>query len=430
MRSRLSIIQQSDISFSFRLFSIILLQMQPPLFSAPAAQTLTVSKLTFLIRRLLEENETLQDVWALGEISNLARPASGHVYFTLKDAGASLKSVMWKTSAARLKLTLRDGMEVEVHGKIGVYEPQGQYQLYADQIRPVGEGALYQEFMRLKAQLEVEGLFDPERKRPIPELPRRIGIVTSATGAALRDMLNTLRRRFPLVEVVLAPSPVQGSEAPSALVKAISSPILQSSDVIIIARGGGSIEDLWAFNDERVVRAVAASKAPIISGVGHETDFTLCDFAADLRAPTPTAAAELATLITIQDLAATVANLRSLASTLTLNIISEKRSSLSSLVSQLRYLSPSRLVQSESQRVDDLSRRLSSAAFNRITLERKHVEGTCKRLEALSPLAVLARGYAVVTRQTDGVVVSRVAQANDKMNVRVSDGEFEVKSSD
>lgn len=426
-RSRLSIIQQSGISFSFRLFSIILLQMQPPLFSAPTPQTFTVSKLTFLIRRLLEENEILQDVWALGEISNLSRPASGHVYFTLKDAGASLKSVMWKTSAARLKLALRDGMEVEVHGKIGVYEPQGQYQLYADQIRPVGEGALYQEFMRLKAQLEVEGLFDPERKRPIPELPCRIGIVTSATGAALRDMLNTLRRRLPLVEVVLAPSPVQGSEAPSALVKSISSPILQSSDVIIIARGGGSIEDLWAFNDERVVRAVAASKAPVISGVGHETDFTLCDFAADLRAPTPTAAAELATQITIHDLAATIASLRSLISTLMLNIISEKRSALSSLVSQLRYLSPSRLTQSESQRVDDLSRRLSSAVFNRITLERKHVEGTSRRLEALSPLAVLARGYAVVTRQTDGVVVSRVAQASDEMNVRVSDGEFEVK---
>ena len=404
--------------------------MQPSLFPAQmpqGGQTFTVSKLTFHIRKLLEENESLQDVWVRGEISNLSRPASGHVYFTLKDSNASLKCVMWKTSAARLKLPLRDGMEVEVHGKIGVYEPQGQYQLYADQIRPVGEGALYQEFMRLKAQLEAEGLFDPERKRPIPELPHKIGIVTSATGAALRDMLNTLRRRLPLVEVLLAPSPVQGSEAPPALVKAINSPILQSSDVIIIARGGGSIEDLWAFNDERVVRAVAASQVPIISGVGHETDFTLCDFAADLRAPTPTAAAELATPIAIQDLAATISNLQSLVSSFTLNIIAAKQTQLSSITSQLRYLTPSRRIQSESQRVDELSRRASSAAFNRIILERKHIEGTRKRLEALSPLAVLARGYAVVTRKDDGSVVSRVAQASDEMKVRVSDGEFEVR---
>ncbi len=404
--------------------------MQPSLFPAQmpqGGQTFTVSKLTFHIRKLLEENESLQDVWVRGEISNLSRPASGHVYFTLKDANASLKCVMWKTSVARLKLPLRDGMEVEVHGKIGIYEPQGQYQLYADQIRPVGEGALYQEFMRLKAQLETEGLFDPERKRPIPELPRKIGIVTSATGAALRDMLNTLRRRLPLVEVILAPSPVQGVEAPPALVKAINSPILQSSDVIIIARGGGSIEDLWAFNDERVVRAVATSQVPIISGVGHETDFTLCDFAADLRAPTPTAAAELATPITIQDLAASVSNLQSLVSSFTLNIISAKQTQLSSITSQLRYLTPSRRIQSESQRVDELSRRASSAAFNRIILERKHIEGTRKRLNALSPLAVLARGYAVVTRKDDGSVVSRVAQASSEMKVRVSDGEFEVK---
>src|SRR5215470_13505308 len=181
--------------------------MQPSLFPSSVPQTLTVSKLTFVIRKLLEEDEALQDVWVQGEISNLSRPASGHVYFTLKDANAALKCVMWKTGAMRLNLALRDGMAVEVHGKIGIYEPQGQYQLYADQIRPVGEGALYQEFMRLKALLEAERLFDPERKRPIPELPRKIGVITSATGAALRDMLNTLRRRQPLVEVFLAPSP-------------------------------------------------------------------------------------------------------------------------------------------------------------------------------------------------------------------------------
>ncbi|NJC95164.1 MAG: exodeoxyribonuclease VII large subunit [Anaerolineales bacterium] len=407
----------------------ILQPMQPSLFPSPIPQTYTVSKLTFLIRKLLEDDETLQDVWVQGEISNLSRPASGHVYFTLKDANASLKCVMWKTSAARLNLSLRDGMEVEVHGKIGVYEPQGQYQLYADQIRPVGEGALYQEFLRLKAMLEAEGLFDPERKRPIPEFPKRIGIVTSATGAALRDMLNTLRRRLPLVEVLLAPSPVQGTEAPPALVKAIQSLNLQHPDVILLARGGGSIEDLWAFNDERVVRAVAASRVPVIAGVGHETDFTLCDFAADLRAPTPTAAAELATPITILDLQAELQNYRSRLATSTIELIAGQKAALSALTSELRYLSPERWIQSERQRVDELTRRMHSALIHRIQLQSAHIKGMGRRLEALSPLAVLSRGYAVVTRKEDGGVVSHVADARGAMKVRVSDGEFEVKKS-
>src|SRR5512138_1881267 len=195
--------------------------MQPTLFSPHSTQQWTVSRLTFYIRKLLEENEVLQDVWVQGEISNLSRPASGHIYFTLKDSSAALKCVMWKTSAARLGIPLQDGKAIEVHGRIGVYEVSGQYQLYADQIRPAGEGALYQEFMRLKAMLEAEGLFASERKRLIPMFPQKIGIVTSATGAALRDMLNTLRRRLPLAQVLLAPSPVQGTEAPPALVKAI-----------------------------------------------------------------------------------------------------------------------------------------------------------------------------------------------------------------
>ena len=401
--------------------------MQPTLFSA---QQWTVSKLTFFIRKLLEENEVLQDVWVQGEISNLSRPASGHVYFTLKDSSAALKCVMWKTSAARLRIGLQDGMEVEVHGRVGVYEVSGQYQLYADQIRPVGEGALYQEFMRLKAMLEAEGLFAPERKRLIPMFPGKIGIVTSATGAALRDMLNTLRRRLPLVEVILAPSPVQGVEAPPALVKALQSLALQSPDVILLARGGGSIEDLWAFNDERVVRAVAMSTVPIICGVGHETDFTLCDFAADLRAPTPTAAAELATQITMIDLRASLQNYRTRLLSATLQYLAEQKTSLSSLVSQLRYVSPQRRILSERQRVDELSRRAQSSLLHHTQLQAMHIKGMQRRLASLNPDAVLARGYAVVTRKDDGSVISSVAQASDEMKVRVSDGEFEVKKLD
>ncbi len=380
--------------------------MQPSLFST---QQWTVSKLTFYIRKLLEENEVLQDVWVQGEVSNLSRPASGHIYFTLKDSSAALKCVMWKTSAARLRMGLQDGMEIEVHGRIGVYEISGQYQLYADQIRPVGEGALYQEFMRLKAMLEAEGLFDRERKRLVPMLPKKIGIVTSATGAALRDMLNTLRRRLPVVEVLLAPSAVQGVEAPPALVKAIQSLAMQSPDVILVARGGGSIEDLWAFNDERVVRAVANSPVPIICGVGHETDFTLSDFAADLRAPTPTAAAELATQITLLDLLGQLENYRNRLNTATMSLLADQKNILSSLTAALRYASPERRILSERQRVDELSRRAHSSLLHRIQLQSAHINGMQRRLEALNPLAVLARGYAVVTRKEDGSVVSRVA---------------------
>jgi exodeoxyribonuclease VII large subunit len=397
--------------------------MQPSLFSA---QQWTVSRLTVYIRNLIESDIALQDVTVTGEISNLSRPASGHIYFTLKDANSSLKCVMWKTSAARLRLPLQDGMAVEVHGRIGIYEVSGQYQLYADQIKPVGEGALFQEFLRLKAMLEAEGLFDPGRKRPIPELPRKIGIVTSATGAALRDMLNTLRRRLPLVEVILAPAPVQGVEAPPALVNALAALDRQQPDVILIARGGGSIEDLWAFNDELVVRAVAASKTPVISGVGHETDFTLCDFAADLRAPTPTAAAELATQITLLDLAAYVRDAESRLTSLTLNLLSAQRGDLSTLAASLRYSSPERRLRSERQRADDLARRALSALHHRTRLQSARVDGMARRLEALSPLAVLARGYAVVTRKNDGSVISHVAEADAEMRVRVSDGEFEV----
>lgn len=396
--------------------------MQPSLFSA---QQWTVSRLTAYIRNLIETDAVLQDVTVTGEISNLSRPASGHVYFTLKDANSSLKCVMWKTGAARLRMVLQDGLAVEVHGRLGIYEVSGQYQLYVDQIKPVGEGALYQEFMRLKAMLEAEGLFDPARKRPIPDLPKRIGIVTSATGAALRDMLNTLRRRLPLAEVILAPSPVQGTEAPPALVNSLESLDRLNPDVILIARGGGSIEDLWAFNDERVVRAVAASKAPVICGVGHETDFTLCDFAADLRAPTPTAAAELATQTTLDDLRDDLSAQEARLVYLTLGLLTDQQAWISSLAARLRYVSPERQIQSAAQRVDDLSRRALSALMHRIQLQASRVEGMSNRLQALNPASILSRGYAIVTRQADGRVVGRVADAQGTLKVRVSDGEFE-----
>ncbi len=398
--------------------------MQPTLFSS---NHLTVSQLTFHIRKQLEGDPILQDVWVEGEISNLSRPNSGHIYFTLKDKNASLRCMMWKLDAARLRVNLQDGMAVEAHGKITVYEPQGSYQLAVNIIQPKGEGALYQEFLRLKAMLESEGLFDVERKRPVPELPHKIGIITSQTGAALRDMLNTLRRRLPLVQVILAPSPVQGVDAPPALVNALQSLNKQNPDVILLARGGGSIEDLWAFNDERVVRAVADSKTPIICGVGHETDFTLCDFAADLRAPTPTAAAELATQTTIDDLHDLLSTLYTRLFSSTVNLFAEQKAVLSALIARLRYASPERGIRADAQHLDELSRRALSALTHRIQLNAATVDGISKRLQSLNPEGILSRGYAIITRKEDGAVVSKVSQARGEMKVRVSDGEFEVK---
>lgn len=400
--------------------------MQPSLF---ASVQWTVSSLTKYIRDLLETDVPLQDAWVEGEISNLSRPASGHVYFTLKDAGASLRSVMWKPNVSRLKLSLQDGMGVVVHGKIGIYEVSGQYQLYADQIRPVGEGALFQEFQKLKALLETEGLFEMERKRSIPVFPKRIGIVTSATGAAIKDMLNTLRRRLPLAEVIFVPSPVQGEEASNKLVEALEllNKIDPPPDVILLARGGGSIEDLWAFNDERVVRAVAGSKVPVISGVGHETDFTLSDFAADLRAPTPTAAAELASQIMVSDLEDRLQDFGSRLTNLLTSFIDERHTTLSSLTDGLRFVSPARRIQSDRQHLDELARRSILGEMHRLKLEVSRLDGFNNRLEGLNPIHILERGYAIVTLKSDGSLIRKVKQARNDIHIRVSDGEFDAK---
>jgi exodeoxyribonuclease VII large subunit len=397
---------------------------QPTLFSTTRW---TVTELTRRVRARIDSDESLQDCWVEGEISNLSRPDSGHIYFSLKDAAASLRCVIWRTEARRLRVAPQDGMAVAAHGRVGVYEAGGQYQLYADELESAGEGALYQEFLRLKEELEAEGVFDPDRKRKVPEIPRRIGIVTSATGAALRDVINTLRRRMPLAEAVLAASPVQGLDAPPALMAALQALHRERVDVILLTRGGGSIEDLWAFNDAQLVRAVAASETPIICGVGHESDFTLCDFAADLRAATPTAAAELATAVTVDDLTEALTSARERLASAATNLLDVRNGALSSLASQLRLLSPSRRVQSERQRLDELSRRILSTVGQQIRLNALRIQGLSKRLDALNPVAVLERGYAIVTRTVDGSVISRVAQASGDMHVRVSDGDFHVR---
>jgi exodeoxyribonuclease VII large subunit len=388
----------------------------------------TVTTLTRYLRNKLEADASLQDVSVQGEISNLSRPASGHLYFTLKDTGAALRCVMWRTDAARSRVTLKDGLAVYVHGNISIYEAGGQYQLYADTISPLGEGALYQEFLRLKALLEAEGLFDPARKRPIPDFPRRIGIVTSPSGAALRDILNTLRRRLPLLEVILAPAPVQGLEAPPAIVAALRTlNQVASPDVILLARGGGSIEDLWAFNDERVVRAIVDSASPVITGVGHETDFTLADFAADLRAPTPTAAAELATIITVSDLKAKLVQNAGYMQDKMNSIIQSKQESGTRLDGRLRLVSPLRRLQSERQRLDELSRRANTAQVQRLAILAEKFNGLKNRLQALSPLEVLRRGYAVITRNEKVVKSIFQVKESDALRVRLQDGEFNAR---
>lgn len=401
--------------------------MKQSLLFQPAS--LSVSEITRYLRQLFESDEVLQDVWVTGEISNYSRPSSGHLYFTLKDSGAALRCVMWRSTAARLRLSMQDGMAVEVHGSIGIYEAGGNYQLYADLIRPAGEGALYQEFLRLKTVLEAEGLFDEERKRPIPARPKRIGIITSPTGAALQDMLNTLRRRYPLAEVIIVPTPVQGVEAPPALVSALERiNRVAHPDVILLARGGGSIEDLWAFNDEQVVRAVAASAAPVITGVGHETDFTLADFAADLRAPTPTASAELATP-NAADLRAEINDRRArLAQQMTL-YLNDLRWRTREQKQHLLRLSPALRIRSDRQRLDDLLHRGALAVTHRLTLERARLAGDSTRLNALSPLAVLERGYAVVTRHADGRLLQNAADvaAGEDVHIRLHQGSLDAR---
>jgi exodeoxyribonuclease VII large subunit len=393
-----------------------------PLFTQKA---LTVTDLTRYLRVLLEGDEVLSDTWVQGEISNFSRPSSGHLYFTLKDSGASLRCVIWRSAALRIRFAMQNGQAVEAHGAIGVYERDGQYQLYVDAIRPAGEGLLYQEFTRLKNRLEEEGLFDEERKRPIPARPKRIGIVTSPTGAALQDMLNTLRGRYPLAEVILAPCAVQGDAAPGEIVSALSALCQQAQpDVIILARGGGSLEDLWAFNDEQVVRAIVNSTVPVIAGVGHETDFTLADFACDLRAPTPTGAAVLATPDRA-DLHYEVLGMQDRLGNALLDHVSEQRYNLGSLRQRLERASPSWRIRSERQQVDELQERGLRAVQNAMHLRRAHLRGLHSRLLALNPAAILQRGYALVQR-ADGTLLpsARQAQPGEQVNVKMWDGKL------
>ncbi len=398
--------------------------MQQSLFDL--APTLTVTQLARRIKDVVEDDVTLSDVWVRGEVSNLTKAASGHLYFTLKDRDAAIRCVMWRTDAARVFKLPASGDAIEVHGRVSMYEARGDVQLYVDEIKLAGAGVLWQEFERLRARLDAEGLFAPEHKRALPPFPRTIGVVTSREGAVFHDICNVLSRRYPLVQVLLAPTLVQGESAAPMIVGAIQTINHFDIDVLIVARGGGSIEDLWAFNEEIVARAIFDSRVPVISAVGHETDFTIADFVADVRAPTPSAAAELA-VPDARELRAGVRYSEQRLAQLTRDRIGDARMRLSQEIYALQRNSPQARVDSDRQRVDDLARRVAVRAMQLIELKHGTLNGAARHLAALNPNATLARGYAIVREKKTGRVVKRVAQVKGgkEIAVRVSDGEFD-----
>ncbi|WP_322513061.1 exodeoxyribonuclease VII large subunit [Chloroflexus sp.] len=368
----------------------------------------SVSDLNSALRIHLESEGLFFDLWLLAEVAEFRRYPSGHCYFSLKDEQASIRAILWRSAADRLARLPANGEAVLAHGRVGFYEARGEVQFIVDQIVPAGEGLLNAQLEQLRARLDAEGLFDERRKRPLPALPRRIGIVTSLQAAALQDMLTIFRRRYPLAEILLSPCLVQGELAPASIVAALRRIYAESVDLVILARGGGASEDLAAFNDEQVVRAVAASPVPIITGVGHETDTTLVDAAADLRAPTPSAAAELAAP-PVTDLRQRVIELRQRATSAMLARLDEQRRAVDQHTALLHRNHPRYLIEPARQTVDDLLRRAGRAFERWRTIEQTRLHSLQARLHTLSPQATLARGYAIAHR-ADGQVVTSSAQ--------------------
>ncbi len=382
----------------------------------------TVTQLATYVKDSLDRDALLADLWVRGEVSNLSRPSSGNVYFTIKDAQSQIRCVMFRS--ARGGDLLANGTAAIVHGRVSMYPARGDIQVYADMVQPEGTGVLYLELEHLKARLEDEGLFEPTRKRPLPPFPRRIGVVTSPTGAVFHDICTVIQRRYPLAEVVLSPTIVQGATAAGEIVLALQAlNDLGDVDVIIVARGGGSLEELWPFNEEAVARAIYASRAPVISGVGHETDTTVADLVSDVRAPTPSAAAEVAVPDATR-LQAQVMDFRRDAANAMDSAMFQRRQELSAMGQRLQSQSPP--VEGWKQRVDELSQGLGRSLAASMTLARERFLGLERRLDALNPRAVLERGYAVVQRTEDSTVVASVGQVQtgDALQVTLRDGSF------
>jgi exodeoxyribonuclease VII large subunit len=424
--------------------------LQPPSF-APEREIYTPSALTRLTRDLLEDTFPL--IWIEGELSNCSRPASGHLYFSLKDAQSQIRCAMFKPKSTYLRFKPADGQRVLARARVSLYEARGEFQLIVEHMEEAGEGALLREFERLKAKLAAEGLFDAARKRPPPPLPRRIGVITSPTGAAIRDVLSVLARRFPLVEVEILPVPVQGNEAPPAIVKMIrAASTAQRHDVLLLTRGGGSLEDLWAFNDEAVVRAIATSETPIVSAIGHEIDFTLADFAADVRAPTPSAAAEILVpdassvsrllerdfariaqsarrrlQVAAQRIDSALARLRIQHPQARLRLGRER---LTQLRARLQQRHPIVALEKRRDQLHALERYARSIIVRRLESRALRVGELARALNAVSPLATLQRGYAILHERESGRVVRSPSQAptGTVLIARVAEGQIIVRS--
>lgn len=379
-------------------------------FRSAEGQVLSVRDLTRLVKELLDQEPLLSGLWVQGEISNFKHHTSGHMYFTLKDSVSQVRCVMFRSAAQRLRFRPENGMQVLAFGSVTVYERDGVYQLYCQAMEPAGVGALYLQYEQLKARLAAEGLFDEALKRPLPLLPRKVGVVTALTGAAIRDIVTISRRRYPGIHLVIAPALVQGDEAPASLIRALDLVAqVPGVDVVIIGRGGGSLEDLWAFNDEGLARAIRTCPVPVVSAVGHETDFTIADFAADLRAPTPSAAAELV-VPSRAELAGAVEGLKQRMITLTRRLLEQKRLRLKALAQRPVLERPQGRLLQDRQRLDELTRRLSFAAGQFVGSRRRELSGLAGRLDALSPLAVLGRGYSITRRASDGRVVKEAQE--------------------
>lgn len=382
----------------------------------------TVSQINGYVKKILDHNIILNNVWIKGEISNFKHHYSGHLYITLKDEGGVLKAVMFRSSAQSLNFEPSDGMKVLARGRISVYEAGGAYQLYIEEMIPDGVGELYIAYEQLKKQLEEEGLFSPEHKKPIPQFPKRVGVVTASTGAAVRDIINVITRRYPMAEIVIYPAQVQGTGAAQSVVRAIEYfNATKEVDTLIVGRGGGSIEDLWAFNEEITARAIYASEIPIISAVGHETDFTIADFVADLRAPTPSAAAEIAvpSMIELRNRINTDRN------RISQNVVGRIESSRL-LLKRFKMKTPKDRIDDYNLKLDSLLKSMgNSLKMKTMTLRKQFSEQTAK-LDALSPLQTLSRGYSIPTTE-DGTVIRSAEEMKKGMEftLRLKDGSRE-----
>ncbi len=397
--------------------------MQTP--SLPSV-VLTVAEATRYIRHVFESDDLLRDLWIQGEASNSVRSQAGHHYFTLKDESASIRCVLWR-SQAELQSTLpEDGQAYLLHGYISVYETRGTYQFYVDFLQPAGVGTLHLRFEQLKEKLASQGLFEEARKRPLPDLPRVLGVVTSPQAAAYQDILRVIGQRYPLVEVVLAPASVQGEGAAEEIAAGIGElNALENVDVILVARGGGSLEELWPFNEEVVARAIYTSTVPVVTGVGHETDFTIADFVADVRAPTPTAAAALA----VPDRADLLVRIQAAALSATQAArgqLSTAQAALTGLAASSLRLSPQARVDAGRQRLDELSPLAVGRWHALAALKRERLEGRRLQLATLDPQATLSRGYSITRLVETGVVVRRTRQVapGDPVEIQVADGKI------